>query len=236
MQVLLALLFLSAVGAIEAAPKQIKVFVALCDNKTQGIVPVGAKIGNGDDPDSNLYWGCSDGFPSYFRRSARWKLGKAEKDLSSSILRRVEFAHTSGTMNVVAEAYRGAEIRQCIADFERDACSGQYDLVAFIGHNGLMDFALPEPVTEAHHQTDVMVLCCHSESYFQRRLLKAGCRPVLMTQQLMYPGSFLIHDALEIWVKGGSLDDIRSAAAKAYARNQKISIKAATGVFSKLLK
>ncbi|MBS1655648.1 MAG: hypothetical protein JSU05_12430, partial [Bacteroidetes bacterium] len=39
--------------------KTIHVFVALCDNKYQGIVPVPAKIGNGQDPANNLYWGCS---------------------------------------------------------------------------------------------------------------------------------------------------------------------------------
>jgi hypothetical protein len=62
MKTLLTLLFVAVVSLAQAAPKQIRVFVALCDNKTQGIVPVGEKIGNGDDPDSNLYWGCSDGF------------------------------------------------------------------------------------------------------------------------------------------------------------------------------
>ena len=32
-----------------SAERSIELFVALCDNKTQGIAPVGAKIGNGDD-------------------------------------------------------------------------------------------------------------------------------------------------------------------------------------------
>ncbi len=33
----------------------IHVFVALCDNQNQGIVPVPASLGNGQDPKSNLY-------------------------------------------------------------------------------------------------------------------------------------------------------------------------------------
>jgi hypothetical protein len=37
--------------------KQVRVYVALCDNESQGIVPVPAKIGNCNDPDQNLYWG-----------------------------------------------------------------------------------------------------------------------------------------------------------------------------------
>src|SRR5687768_2778496 len=39
----------------------VHVFVALCDNEYQGIVPVPARIGNGDDPDNNLYWGAAYG-------------------------------------------------------------------------------------------------------------------------------------------------------------------------------
>ena len=72
--ILTLLLFTSAlVGGAHADKKSIRVFVALCDNKTQGIQKVGEKIGNGDIPDANLYWGCSDGFGSFFKRSSRWK-------------------------------------------------------------------------------------------------------------------------------------------------------------------
>jgi hypothetical protein len=42
-----------------ASVKTIHVFVALCDNKNQGIVPVPEKLGRGDDPDGNLYWGAA---------------------------------------------------------------------------------------------------------------------------------------------------------------------------------
>jgi hypothetical protein len=59
-------------------------------------------------------------------------------------------------------------------------------------------------------------------------------RPVLTTEQLMYPGSFLLRDALEVWLQNGSRPEIRMAAARAYAANQSISVKAAAGVFSKL--
>lgn len=57
----------------------IHVLVALCDNKYQGIVPVPAKIGNGQDPDNNLYWGCSYGIRSYFKKSKAWKLVRQKK-------------------------------------------------------------------------------------------------------------------------------------------------------------
>src|SRR5664279_5259712 len=56
--------------------KTIHVLVALCDNKYQGIVPVPLKIGNGQDPDNNLYWGCAFGIRSFFKNSKNWTLLK----------------------------------------------------------------------------------------------------------------------------------------------------------------
>lgn len=219
-----------------AAPKQVRVFVALCDNKTQGIMPVGAKIGNGDDPDANLYWGCSDGFGTFFRKSTRWKVKTSEKDVSREVLRRMVATHAKGDVEITADAYRGSEIRKCVLDFENAAASGKYDLVAYIGHNGLMDFKVDPPAKVEGNGTAVIVLCCMSDSYFSKRLGALGCKPVLMTSQFMYPGSFLLDAALESWRSGGSKADIRAAAGRAYAKNQKISVKAATGVFSVLEK
>jgi len=34
----------------------IHVFVSLCDNAKQGILPVPKTLGNGQDPKNNLYW------------------------------------------------------------------------------------------------------------------------------------------------------------------------------------
>jgi len=53
--------------------KVIHVYVALCDNASQGIAPVPARIGNGDDPANNLYWGTADGARTIFSRSKNWK-------------------------------------------------------------------------------------------------------------------------------------------------------------------
>jgi hypothetical protein len=232
MKTLLSILFIASAVLTQAAPKQVRVFVALCDNKTQGIMPVGEKIGNGDDPESNLYWGCSDGFGSFFRHSSRWKVTASDKDVSATILRRLTLRHAEGDIDLVADAYRGSQIKQCIKDFEEAACSNKFDLVAFIGHNGLMDLKLEVPNKTEGNDTEVVVLCCVSESYFGDRLLALGCRPMLMTQQLMYPGSFILHSAIEKWRTGGSRADIRAAAATSYAKNKKISVRAATGVFA----
>jgi hypothetical protein len=232
----LRILALSVVLSVAAqAEFQVRVFVALCDNKTQGIQPVGAKIGDGDKPEANLYWGCDDGFYSVFKRSAAWKTLSSTKDDAGVIMRRLEMQHSSKQIHLVAEAYRGSEMRRCVTDFEGAAASHAADLVVFIGHNGLMDFTLPPPAKGPNPRpTEAVVLCCRSASYFSPRLLAAGVRPVLMTQQLMYPGSFLLRDALAVWSPGKPTAPLREAAAKAYAENQKISVKAAKSVFADL--
>lgn len=233
-----AVLFLALLSAVLPAlaapvPKTVRVFVALCDNATQGIIKVPPKIGNGDDLDNNLYWGCDEGFRSVFREASGWKRVKQEKPASGPVLERLEFKHVSGA-SLVAEAYRGSQMKQCLLDFESTLRAGSCDLVAFIGHNGLMDEMLPvQPATPAH-SADAIVLCCISQRYFADRIQAQGGRPVLLTTQLMYPGAFLLRDALAVWLKGGSLTGIRDAAARAYAKNQGISVKAAAGVFADL--
>lgn len=228
------LLGLLMVLPVMAGPKKVMVFVALCDNATQGIVPVPAKIGDGDKPADNLYWGCTEGFAGCFRASKSWKLQRKEAPADDRIFERMDFRHQSGDVEVTAEAWRGSENRACLKAFEAALVSGKYDLCAFVGHNVLMDGQVPPPVAKAAKSCDAMVLCCKSESYFKKRLQDYGVRPVLLTTQLMYPGSFLLRDALPVWAKEKPLEEIRQAAAGAYASNQKISRKSAAGVFAKL--
>ncbi|HBH24362.1 MAG TPA: hypothetical protein DDY13_13175 [Cytophagales bacterium] len=59
--ILIGLLTSSSFGQI----RTIHVFVALCDNEHQGIVPVPNTLGNGKDPNSNLYWGAAQTYNNY---------------------------------------------------------------------------------------------------------------------------------------------------------------------------
>lgn len=231
---IIAVIFFVFALAARADSKSIHVFVALCDNASQGIAPVPARIGDGDQPKENLYWGCTEGLASYFKHSQKWELTNSKVKISPEILERLEFKYRDGSMTLVADAYRGADIRTCLADFEKCVASGKYDLVAYIGHNGLMDFDLPQLEPPAKNKTQVIVLCCKSDQYFAERLRRLNARPILLTEQFMYPGAFILHAVLDPWISGASLAEIRAAAGKSYAMNQKISIKAATGVFAKL--
>ena len=230
-------IWLVAVSSL-AANKTIGVFVALADNASQGIVPVPAAIGNGDNPDQNLYWGTAEGLKGVFDKSKQWRLtGKNDNPEESNVLRTRTYRH-GGTGTVLsARAYRGTAIKRCIQDFEAAIQRRSFDMVVFIGHNGLMDFTLPVPAKPAGQTNgpDCVVLCCKSESYFRSRIESAGGRPVLLTTQLMYPGSFILLAVAEGWLNGATLPGLRERAGEAYAANQKLSKKAGVGVFAKIV-
>jgi len=139
----------------DTTTKTIHIFVALCDNKYQGIVPVPVKIGNGQDPNNNLFWGCGFGICTYFKNSKEWKLVKSQ-EVNSIILERLIFKHTTKNYFLIADAYDGRYIKQCTKDFLNSSCgqikntlainnttigiSGNAQLIAYIGHDGLWIF------------------------------------------------------------------------------------------------
>lgn len=228
--------FLSTPRSV-AADRTIGVFVALADNQNQGILPVPKALGNGDDPDKNLYWGAGEGLKTWFDRSKKWKLlTKDDSPLDLQVLRAQTYRHTRTSATLTAFAYRGAAIENCIRDFESAVRQGSYDLVVYIGHNGLMDFdlALPAKSNKQARTPDCIVLCCKSREYFESRLKAAGGHPILLTTQFMYPGSFILAAVADSWLAGSNLAAIRQNAAAAYAANQNISQKSATGVFANL--
>jgi hypothetical protein len=219
------------------------VFVALCDNATQSIAPVPPKIGNGDDPANNLYWGCTDGLKSCFKKSKEWKLQKTVSNPSSEIIERCIFQHQQSKAVLIADAYRGSQIKIALEHF-LDSASGNRtetiegfhaasssSLVAYIGHNGLMDAEIAPRKKNRSPSIDAIVLCCKSDAYFTKRLRDSGSTPLLMTQQFMYPGSFILKSALEGWLQKESQEQLLDRAAGSYADNQKISVKSARKVF-----
>jgi hypothetical protein len=115
-------------------PRVVHVFVALADNQNQGIVPVPAALGNGLDADRNLYWGSAYGVKTFFRRSLEWKLLSSGQQPKPAILERCVFKHRTENVYLVADAYRGTEIRQAILDF-LDAAAGASRERLHVGEN-----------------------------------------------------------------------------------------------------
>lgn len=223
--------------------KVVHIFVALCDNRYQGIVPVPEKIGNGQDPDHNLYWGCGMGIRSYFGKSKEWVLVSKQKT-NAARMERLVFRHQRLRYYLVADAWNGRYIEACTKDFLR-SCSGQLKdtlhtggrvigmngnaaLLAYIGHDGLMDFRLSESFGNTDgRQRPCMILACKSKQFFSPVLRQTGALPLVWTTGLMCPEAYTVHDAITAFIAGGSAEAIRSAAAMAYSRYQKCSIRAA---------
>lgn len=246
---ILAILLLTGVWGRTAAqePRVAHVFVALCDNVNQGIVKVPAGIGNGQSPSTNLYWGCAYGISTYFKKSAQWSEVERQK-MEGSILERVVFKHKTQNWYLVADAYDGKEIKECTSDFLK-ACAGQTktgitlksgtkidiaggsEVTAYIGHNGLMDFSLPNSYKNKDGRTrQAIILACAARQYFTAYLKNAGADPLLWTTNLMAPEAYTLHDALATYIAGGTAAEVRESGAAAYNRFQKCGLKAARGL------
>jgi hypothetical protein len=230
----------------------VHVFVALADNAHQGIVPVPAVLGNGDDPGRNLYWGAAYGVRTFFKKSAEWKELAHLQNPTPAILERAVFYCASSGVYLIADAYRGSEIKQAIGDFF-EAAAGQRkvellrvvgsggkpaeirdapSLVVYVGHDGLMDFAMEKTFTGATGgKRQAMVLACASKSYFGPSLRATGAQPLLWTTGLMAPEAYALKAAMDGWMAGESSEEIRQRAAGAYAKYQRISEKAAMRLF-----
>ena len=223
--------------------RTVHVFVALCDNVNQGIVPVPAFMGNGRDTKQNLYWGLAGGVKTYFKNSKEWKLIKTIKDPKEEILERIIFKHKTSNVYLLADAYDGAEIKQTTIDFFK-ASSGDFttkikldsltinfggdsNLVSYIGHDGLMDFNLDINFKQNNiKKKDAIILACISKRFFATNLKQTGANPLVWTTGLMAPEAYTLKWALDGWVLNESDEQIRERAAQAYNKYQKCGIKA----------
>jgi hypothetical protein len=227
----------------------IHVFVALADNVNQGIVPVSASLGNGDSAATNLYWGAAFGIKTFFSKSKDWELISVTPNPGATVLERCIFKHRHASLFLVADGYRGKEISQTIRDFFEAAAGkpgeklnaagvqfnsgGSADLVAYIGHNGLMDFQFHSPPARRDdRQRRAVILACASKQYFSPALQQGGATPLLWTTNLMAPEAYVLSAAIDGWIKKESDEQIRLRAADAYNKYQNCGIKAARALFA----
>ncbi len=201
------------------------VVVALCDNEFQGIVPVPAGSATARDPKSNLYWGAMYGVRSYFRGepatgsrvaacasramhacstaccfdARRHAKRQATRSVAGS--RGLERAGTSprpsGTSSSSIAANTSRRIRGRRPRIRRPA--GAAHVMAFVGHNGLMDFAapvLPRARRRSFPPHASVVLACMSDSLFCSRCCVQHSAPLLTTTGLMAPEAYTLDAAL----------------------------------------
>ena len=253
--ILLVLLLGCALASAQGPLRTVHVFVALADNANQGIVPVPAKLGNGEDPEHNLYWGSAGGVKTFFSRAAEWERLGCGLKAKQQILDRCVFKFRAANVYLIADAYRGTEIRQAILDFLDSAAGdgadrvsvsagasgktvelpahGGASLVAYAGHDGFMDFQLtrfPRQKNDTHR--DAVVLACASKQFFGSAVRATGAFPLLWTTGLMAPEAYTLKSALDGWIAGETNEQIRERAAGAYDKYQKCGLKAARHLFA----
>ena len=248
------LLALAQAGPVTGpAVRVVHVFVALADNQHQGIVPVPPKLGDGDLPASNLYWGASFGVKTYLRSSSDWKLVSAGPGRGAPVLERCVFGHRSQAVYIVADAYRGSNIREAVTDFLSAAAGlnsqllrtsnggsevllptgGGSDLVVYIGHDAFMDFQV-RPISGASgtRRPGVIILACASKAYFGPYLKYTAADPLLWTNGLMAPEAYTLKAALDGWIAHEDGDSVRMRAAQAYDKYQHCGLRAAERLFA----
>jgi hypothetical protein len=251
MRIVVHILFASWLAVSATAQQHVKtihVFVALCDNEHQGIAPVPEQLGNGDDPANNLYWGALYGTKTFLKKSKDWTLVRADKNPGEHVLERAIFQHKRMKAYLVADAYRGARIKNAVRDFliatagnhrtvleveEKSlGIHGAADLVVYVGHNGLMEFDVDQPARDENARVgEAIVLACKSEPYFRPRLARLKCRSILLTRGFMAPEAYTLEAAVAGWLAGEPAEKIRDRAARAYDKYQKCGLKAATRLF-----
>lgn len=246
---LFAALFAAACAVAQTSElRTVHAFVALADNQHQGIVPVAAILGNGEDAIHNLYWGSAYGVKTFFGRSQDWERIHCTDRPRADVIERCIFKYRTAQVYLVADAYRGMEIKQAVWDFLGAAAGGggetltvatasgevklptrgSANLVAYIGHDGLMDFQLPRfPRQKNSAHRDAIVLACASKQFFGDAMHTTGAYPLLWTTGLMAPEAYTLKSALDGWIAGESNEQISDRAAGAYNKYQKCGLRAA---------
>ena len=231
----------------DTACKTIHVVVALCSNRYQGVVPVPNRIGDGKDPANNLYWGCGFGIRTFFKNSKDWKLLSAYRK-DTFILERLIFRHATSKCYLVADAYDGQYIKQGMIDFFSSCAgiikdtvhlgdkilgiNGNSGLIAYVGHDGLMDFDIENSFenTDGQQRSSIMMSCA-SSVYFAHHMRSTKAFPLIWTTGLMCPEAYTLHEALTGYMNKETNEEIRLRVAQVYARYQKCSIAAAGNLF-----
>jgi hypothetical protein len=254
--IVLALCVLSSFatpGVAKSSPRIVHVFVALADNQHQGIIPVPSTLGNGEDPQRNLYWGAAYGVKTYFKASEDWELVWSGPGAKDAILERCVFKSRMNDVYLVADAYEGSQIKLAVTDFLSSAAgiakekatfkmrseevsiaiAGDADLVVYVGHDAFMDFQIsPIAGIKGYKPRQTIILACASKSFFAPYIRQTGAEPLLWTTGLMAPEAYTLKAALDGWIAHEDDEAIRCRAAQAYDKYQRCGARAALRLFA----
>ena len=246
-------------------PLVVEVHVPLCDNT---IIRCGnAKLGDGDNPDTNLYWATTPGFGEWFarkgggwKRMVRQRAGEtADRDVLAVLVYRRKISAPAAwrkrgaparfEVDLVIHGWRGTAIDRALAAYASDVsgtgartvtlddgttldAGGAAQIVAWVGHNRLMDlesFAWPTPGATAK---GTIAIACHTAAYMEEAVPAATRVPLLMTRDFLFANAAPLEAAVLAFASGGSYAAIRRDAASAYATVQGSTVAHVAGAFT----
>jgi hypothetical protein len=151
-------------------------------------------------------------------------------------------------MVVVIRAWRGSAIDRALAVYASDisestartvtlndkteiSAGGTAQIVAFVGHNRLMDldtFKWPSPGKDTK---GTIAIACHTRSYMKEVPAKTRV-PLLMTRDYLFSNAAPLEAAVLAFAAGEGYQQIRTDAATAYAGVQKKEVRRVIGAFT----
>ncbi len=246
-------------------PLVVEVHVPLCE---QTIIACGnAKLGNGDDPRTNLYWSTTPGFGSWFaRRTSGWKrvlrqqAGETgDKDILEVLVYRRSVTSPAAwrkrgaparfEIDLVVRAWRGTAIDRALSAYAADLSSGAArtltlgdqttlevggaaQIVAWVGHNRLMDLAPYTWPASGTETKGAIAIACHTAAYMEDAVPSATRVPLLMTRDFLFANAAPLEATVLAFATGGGYSQIRIDAATAYARVRERTVKQVAGAFT----
>lgn len=157
------------------------------------------------------------------------------------------------TMLVVAQAWRGRSIDAALARYAEDlygtraqaialadgttiAAGGDAHLVAYVGHNRLMDLPAFDWRAVAAQADDrargVIAIACHTAPYMQEVVPTSRQVPLLLTRDFMLASAAALEGAALAFAKDGDYAAIRRGGAQGYADGGKKPLRRVFGAFS----
>ena len=245
-------------------PLVAEVHVPLCDSS---LIDCGnARLGDGDNLATNLYWATGPGFGVWFsRRGGGWKRVLHQTATGDADLLEVDvYRRTVPTpaswrklgapsrleLDVVIRAWRGKAIDRALATYAADLsggaarpltlddgtrlqAGGAAQLVAWVGHNRLMDSsdAYPWPAAGRDIQ-GALFIACHTARYIEDPFVGPTRVPLLATRDFLFSNAAPFEAALLAFTSGAGYAQLRAAAVTAYADVQQQPASKLGGVFS----
>jgi hypothetical protein len=245
-------------GVTHGKPLVAEVHVPLCDNT---IIACGnAKLGDGDNPDTNLYWATTPGFGAWFtRRGGGWshvlhRRGPDTGDpdvVAIDVFRRRVAAPASWQnrgapktfeIDIVVHGWRGKAIDHALAAYAADVsggaarrlvlddattldAGGASQLVAWVGHNRLMDLEAYEWPKPGAAVIGTIAIACETAAYMEGPVSSSTRVPLLMTRDLLFANAAPLEATVLAFAAGGGYARMRADASVAYAaiRNQPVT-------------